>query len=75
MQKGLINKKGKGIFTTLFTAGMIAGIIYFIVFVIWGASGGFSAISQVGKVMAQIPAWTYIVVAIIVLVKLMFGGK
>lgn len=68
------DKRARGLVTTIFTAGLILGIIYFIVFVIWGASGGFSAISQVGKLMSKIPAWFYIIVALIWLSKSMFGG-
>lgn len=60
-------------FQTFITGGVVLAIIVFIIFSIWGASGGFSAISQVGKLMAQIPAWFYIVVAMIWLFKSMFG--
>ena len=62
-------------FQTFVTATAVLGIMYFIVFVIWGAGGGFSLIYEMGKIMKQIPVWGYLVVSLIILTKLMFGGK
>jgi F0F1-type ATP synthase assembly protein I len=70
-----MNKNGKSIFSTLLTGSFITAIILLIVFLIWGAGGGFSTIAGVGSLMKQIPAWFWIVVAMIWLTKAMFGGN
>ena len=64
-----------GSIQTFLTKGFIFGIIVFILFTIWGVGGGFSLTYELGKIMKGIPVWTYIVVALIVLTKLMFGGR
>lgn len=57
-----MNKKGSGRFsiTTYLTNALIFAIIIFIIFTIWGGSGGFGLIVDIGKAMAKIPAWVYL---------------
>lgn len=70
-----MNKQGKSAASFILTAGVVIGLIYLIVFMIWGVGGGFSALYGIGKIMKQIPAWFYIVVALIWLTKSMFGSR
>jgi ABC-type Na+ efflux pump permease subunit len=70
-----------GAFTTFFTKAFIIGIIVFIVFMIFGIGGGFSAIWKSGKIanqladiLSSIPVWFYVVIALIWLSKAMFSG-
>ena len=44
------------------TKSLIIGIIIFIAFAVWGTSGGFKIIVELGKLMAQIPAYVYLAV-------------
>lgn len=59
-----MNKKGSGRFSimTYLTNALIFAIIIFIIFAIWGGSGGFGLIVDIGKAMAKIPAWVYLAI-------------
>lgn len=56
------DKRGRGGFgfMTYITNALIFAIIIFIIFAIWGGSGGFGLIIDIGKLMAKIPAWVYL---------------
>jgi hypothetical protein len=58
-------------FQGIVNAGLFFGLMVFIVFMIVGTGGGFAALWKVGAVLKQIPAWGWIVVAIIVLMKML----
>ena len=57
-----MNKKAKFSIMTYLTNTLIFAIMLFIVFAIWGGSGGFGLIVDLGKAMAQIPMWVYLII-------------
>lgn len=57
-----MNKKGEFRIAAFLTNVLIYAIIIFIIFAIWGSSGGFVAISKLGQVMSQIPGWVYLTI-------------
>jgi len=57
-----MNKKAKFSVMTFLTQSLVFAIMAFIVFAIWGGSGGFGLIIKLGQAMASIPAWIYLAV-------------
>lgn len=55
-----MNKKATINWMGYITNALIFAIIIFIIFAIWGSSGGFGLIVDVGKTMAKIPMWVYL---------------
>lgn len=44
------------------TNALIFAIMIFAVFAIWGFSGGFGLVVDLGKAMAKIPTWIYLAI-------------
>lgn len=57
-----MNKKAKISIMTYLTNTLIFAIMLFIVFAIWGGSGGFGLVVDLGKAMAKIPMWIYLII-------------
>jgi hypothetical protein len=72
----------KGSFSAYITQAFIMAVIIFIVFVIFMAGGGLNAtwtiggiVSQIAKILAKVPAWAWITLALIWLINAMFRKK
>ena len=55
-----MNKKAKLNVMAYLTNTLIFAIMLFIIFAIWGSSGGFGLVVDLGKAMSKIPMWAYL---------------
>ena len=69
----MINKKAKFSVMTFLTQSLVFALIFVVVFAIWGGSGGFGLIVNIGQAMAKIPAWAYLALGVAYLFGKMIG--
>lgn len=70
----MMSKKASGI-STFLNQALVLGIILLIIFLVFGGSGGFTAIAKAGAFAAKVPGWAWIGLAVFVLLMAMGGKK
>lgn len=55
----------KLLLSAFLTAGTIYAILVFAGVVTWGAGGGFGLLYDMGKFMAKVPVWIWVLVALV----------
>ena len=67
----MMNRKAAigGIIQTILNSALIFGIMYFIIFVLIGAGGGFTTAFNIGKFIAKVPVWFWITISLFWLIS------
>lgn len=70
-----MNNRGQSLPGAIFGTGFVGAIILAIVFIIFIFGGGAKTIFNISKFITSIPTLIWVIFGVIILFKLLFGGK
>lgn len=64
-------KNKKGNISAFITTAFLTGFLIFVFVMIFGAGGGFKTAFNLGKLVAAVPVWVWLVIAVVYLLSQM----